>query len=394
MKKILIVADSLSMGGLEKTLIDLCNNFDYTKYKVDLYLFNEGRELLEKLNKNVTLLPKSPYYSLVFNKSVGKSVATLLKKGQFWLASYRIWRFIKVRLKKRSFTRTDWHFQKKTMLKISEKYDVAIGYAEGTSCYYVAECVDAPIKNMWIHTDISAIESNRELDEMAFSKAKHICTVSQNSKRALEEIYPKFKEKIKVFTLPSLMDFSKVEYLVEETNEMDKSGCLIVSVGRLVELKGFHLCPVVLRRLIDEGYKVKWYVCGEGPQRDELESLIKKYGLENEFILLGNKSNPYTYIKGADICVQPSSYEGFSLVLYEEKYLKKPIVATNIACNAEVVTDGENGLLVERDSESIYTALKRLLDNKEEMEHFGETPANNFVTKEETVKKIEETFQE
>ena len=45
MKKVLIVADSLSMGGLEKTLIDLCNNLDYAKYSVDLYLFNDGREL-------------------------------------------------------------------------------------------------------------------------------------------------------------------------------------------------------------------------------------------------------------------------------------------------------------------------------------------------------------
>ena len=60
-KKILIVASSLSMGGLEKCLINLCNRFDYDRYEVDLYLFNEGRDLLEKLNKNVTLLADSPY---------------------------------------------------------------------------------------------------------------------------------------------------------------------------------------------------------------------------------------------------------------------------------------------------------------------------------------------
>ena len=52
-KKLLIVTSSLSTGGLEKCLINLCDNFDYDRYEVDLYLFNEGRALLEKLNKNV-----------------------------------------------------------------------------------------------------------------------------------------------------------------------------------------------------------------------------------------------------------------------------------------------------------------------------------------------------
>ena len=69
-KKVLIVSDSLNMGGLEKCLINVCDNFDYSKYDVDLYLFNEGRTLLDKLNKNVNLLPASPYYKDVYNTSV------------------------------------------------------------------------------------------------------------------------------------------------------------------------------------------------------------------------------------------------------------------------------------------------------------------------------------
>lgn len=392
MKDILIVADSLTTGGLEKTLIDLCNNLDYSKYNVDLYLFSDGRDLVSQLNSNVKLFPDSPYFSTVFNQPVSKAVKILLKQKRFDLALYRIFRFIKARFGLKGLTMTDWRFQKKTMLKIDKRYDVAIGFAEGSAGYYVADCVDATVKNVWIHTDIKQINSNRKLDTMAFKKADNICTVSQNSKNSLAECYPQFKDKIKVFTLPSLFDFDRIDSLANQPNEMDTEALNILSVGRLVELKGFHLCPSALKKLLDYGYNIKWYVAGDGPYRSVLEDLINNLNLKENFILLGNTDNPYTYIKSADICVQPSSYEGLSLVIYEEKYFKKPVVCTGIKGNLEMIADGKNGIIVERDSESIYKAIKRLLDNPETLKRLGDTPALNFVDKQTTINNIEKTF--
>lgn len=392
MKEILIVSDSLATGGLEKTLIDLCNVIDYTKYNVDLYLFSDGRDLVPQLNSNINLLPDSPYFSAVFNQPIFKAIKTLVKHKKIALAFYRIFRFIKARCHINRLSNIDWYFQKKTMLKLDKKYDVAIGFAEGSAGYYVADCVSANVKNVWIHTDIKQIVSNRTLDIMTFKKADNICTVSQNSKNSLVELYPEFENKIKVFTLPSLFDFDHIEKLASEPNDMDNSANCILSVGRLVELKGFHLCVEPCKRLVDEGYNVKWYVCGDGPQRPELENIIKQHNMENNFILLGNKENPYTYIKSSDICVQPSSYEGLSLVVYEEKYFKKPVVVSNIPAFLEMVADGENGLVVNRDSECIYKAVKQLLDNPEMLKELGNTPAINFVDKQTTINNIEKTF--
>ena len=392
MKEILIVSDSLATGGLEKTLIDLCNAIDYTKYNVDLYLFSDGRDLVPQLNKNVNLLPDSPYFSTVFNQPISKAVKSLIEQKKFSLAFYRIFRFLKARLGIKGLGKIDWHFQKKTMLKLDKKYDVAIGFAEGSAGYYVADCVEANVKNVWIHTDIKQIISNRALDIMAFTKADNICTVSQNSKNSLVELYPEFENKIKVFTLPSLFDFDHIEKLACEPNEMDNSANCIVSVGRLVELKGFHLCVEPCKRLVDEGYNVKWYVCGNGPQRPDLENIIKQYNIENNFILLGNKENPYTYIKSSSICVQPSSYEGLGMVVFEEKLFKKPVVVSNIPAFLEMIADGKNGLVINRDSESIYKAVKQLLDNPEMLKELGNTPAINFVDKQTTINNIEKTF--
>ena len=252
-KKILIVSSSLSTGGLEKCLINLCDNFDYEKYEVDLYLFNEGRALLEKLNQNVCLLADSPYYADVYNRSLGSSVKTLLKKKKLDLAFYRIDRFLRVRFGNKKFTVNDWKNMKKTMLKIDKHYDVAIGFEEGSACYYVADCVNADVKLGWIHTDIKKINNNKKLDECAFGKLDSVITVSQNSLRNLKEVYPTFVDKFKCIILPSLLNCDEVNRLAQEPNNMQGDEIKILSVGRLVELKGFHLCVFACKRLLDEG---------------------------------------------------------------------------------------------------------------------------------------------
>ena len=70
---------------------------------------------------------------------------------------------------------------KKTMLRLTKHYDIAIGFEEGSACYYVADCVDADVKLGWIHTDIKKINNNKKLDASAFAKLDSVITVSQNS---------------------------------------------------------------------------------------------------------------------------------------------------------------------------------------------------------------------
>ena len=392
-KKILIVSSSLSTGGLEKCLINLCDNFDYEKYEVNLYLFNEGRDLLGKLNKNVCVLADSPYYADVYNRSLGISVKTLLKKKKVGLAFYRLGRFIRIRFGSKKFTINDWKNMKKTMLKIDKHYDVAIGFEEGSACYYVADCVNADVKLGWIHTDIKKINNNEKLDKNAFEKLDAVVTVSQNSLRNLNEVYPAFTDKFKCIILPSLLNYDEINFLAQVPNKMAGNGIKILSVGRLVELKGFHLCIPVCKRLTDEGYEIKWYVAGEGDFRTMLEAEIEKYGVKDNFILLGNCSNPYTYINSADICVQPSSYEGYSVAVFEEKYFKKAVVVTDIPSNLEMIENKENGIVVERNTDAIYHGVKYLLDNPEKRATIAQTPVKGLSNNQQIMQEIEKCFE-
>ncbi len=393
-KKVLIVSDSLNMGGLEKCLINVCDNFDYSKYDVDLYLFNEGRTLLDKLNKNVNLLPASPYYKDVYNTSVVASIKTLLQKGKITFALYRFIRFLRIRFNDTKQRSSDWKIMQKTMLAIDKEYDIAIGFAEGTASYYVADCVKAKVKVGCFHTDLKRINHNWKLDSNAFKKLDRIATVSENSLNSLVEAHPQSKGKFVCIRLPALMDYDGMDKLAAEPNCMDAEtdAVKILSVGRLVELKGFHLCVEPCKRLTDEGFNVKWYVAGEGDYRSVIEALIKEHKLENSFILLGNCSNPYSYIRSADICVQPSSYEGFGISVFEGKYFKKPVVVSDIPSNLEMIKDEYNGLVAERNSDEIYKAVKRLVSDKELRNKLGEAPALVEISNKRIMQEFEALF--
>ena len=385
MKRVLFVADSLSVGGLEKSLINLLKFFDHERYRVDLYLFNDGRNLLPELHEKVNLLPQSPYFHDFYCESIGKSVKKLACRGKLGLCFWRILRMIKPRFFKlvhRPYnpdTPLDWHIKKKTMLKCQTHYDVAIGFAEGSANHYVADCVDATVKLGWVHTDVSHTAINLKQERRMLSRLDNLVTVSENSKRALVHFFPDLEERIVV--LPNLMDTQQIDLLSEQTPEgMDLGeNCLkIVSVGRLVELKGVHLCPAVCRKLLDAGQRVHWYVIGEGEYRAAIEREIEKYGVASSFTLLGNRSNPYCYERAADICVQPSSYEGKSVVIEEEKYLRKPIVVTDIGAFREVIQHGVTGLIATRDPEALFLAAQELCESEQLRQSISNNLQNEF----------------
>lgn len=385
MKRVLFVADSLSVGGLEKSLINLLKFFDHECYQVDLYLFNDGRDLLAELHEKVNLLPQSPCFHDFYCESIGKSVKKLACRGKLGLCFWRILRMIKPRFFKlvhRPYnpdTPLDWHIKKKTMLKCQTHYDVAIGFAEGSANHYVADCVDATVKLGWVHTDVSHTRFNLKQERRMLSRLDNLVTVSENSKRALVHFFPDLEERIVV--LPNLMDTQQIDLLSEQTPEgMDLGeNCLkIVSVGRLVELKGFHLCPAVCRKLLDAGQRVHWYVIGEGEYRAAIEQEIEKYGVASSFTLLGNRSNPYCYERAADICVQPSRYEGRGFAVEEEKYLRKPIVVTDIGAFREVIQNEVTGLIAAREPEALFLAAQKLCSSAQLRQKLSQNLQNEF----------------
>ena len=84
--------------------------------------------------------------------------------------------------------------------------------------------------------------------------------------------------------------------------------------------------PAICRGIIETGVDVRWYIIGYGGSDDYIRREIEREGMQNHVFLLGKKENPYPYIKACDWYIQPSRYEGKSVVVRETQILQKPVI--------------------------------------------------------------------
>ena len=99
--------------------------------------------------------------------------------------------------------------------------------------------------------------------------------------------------------------------------------------------------------------------------------LCNDLGIKKNVSFLGFQSNPYPYIKAADMFLSTSMTEGYPLVICEALCLDKPIVATNVTGPREILGDSEYGLLAEESDEAIFSAVQRMIDDEDLRKHYA-----------------------
>ena len=129
-----------------------------------------------------------------------------------------------------------------------------------------------------------------------------------------------------------------------------------------------------LARLRREGYDVRWYIIGSGEREAEeaLKLMAIDYNVADLLILLGNTTNPYTYMRDCDIYAQPSRHEGKPIAVEEAKILYKPILATEYLSAGEQLGDGEYGRICPISVDGIYEGLKAMLDDPHSCERYSD----------------------
>lgn len=368
-KKLLFVMSNLNCGGAEKSLISLLHTIDYSRFEVDLFLFKHEGMFLSKLPKQVNVLDAPVQYPY-FDMPIKTAVTDCVKQNKFGLALARIGAGYIFKTEKnlaRSEQRA-WKYVSRSFPVLNKLYDAAIGYLEKNPIYYVIEKVNARKKIGYIHSDYDKLGMDPLIDSSYFQKLDHIVTVSEECVRILRERFPLLNHKIEL--MYNIISPATVREMSSETIPISKSSVTIASVGRLIYLKGFSLAVEACERLVKEGYDIKWFIVGDGQERERLEQLIEEKKIQHALILTGQKENPYPYIKQCDLYVQTSLSEGRCLTITEAKILNKPIVSTNFNAIYEQLTNEENGLIVEQDVMSIYQGIKRLIDNDQLRHHF------------------------
>ncbi len=154
------------------------------------------------------------------------------------------------------------------------------------------------------------------------------------------------------------------EQYVEHARPWDMAGIpkdafVVGTVGRLATQKApdvFVKAASIIKKRIPEAFFV---IVGDGLNRRDTEKLVNEYGLRDCFLITGWVNDPFNYICNFDVAMLLSRWEGFGLVLPEYMMIRKPIVASNVDAIPEIIQDGVNGLLVER--EDYYGATEAVV---------------------------------
>ena len=120
----------------------------------------------------------------------------------------------------------------------------------------------------------------------------------------------------------------------------------LVGVGRLTNQKGFDVAVKALPEIVSHFPRTVLHLVGDGPDREALGDLAARHGVAEHVVFHGGRSDVVAAIKGADLLVAPSRYEGFSNVILEAQSVGTPVVATSCPGAARDVLDHTGGGVV------------------------------------------------
>lgn len=367
MKKICFVMPRMGMGGAEKSLLSLLHILaEKDDLQVDLLLFKREGELLEQLPPSVRVIEPEESLRVIFSpfslkncRSFRTTCITFLRP-----VATAITRLLSRKFNRRMQLR--WKYAYRHLIAPwQEKYDYACGYLDGECVYYVVDKMQADKKYGWCHSDYDSMGFKAAADEPYYEKLDRIIPLPDKCCEKLQRHFPKQAHKmlpISPVVVPAFVRNAANSPC--EEGFAGFNGFRFLSLGRLVEVKGFDMAIDAAAILKEAGLSFRWYILGDGPLRKDLEQQIERLGLSDNVILPGIITNPYPYMKAATLFVQSSRFEGKSVALTECKMLQLPTVATAYATVADQLTDGVDGLIAQMNAQDLANKILELAQDE------------------------------
>lgn len=344
--KLLFVISQLYKGGAEVSLVNLLKRIDQEAYEIELMVMNQC-----PVEGAVNLISTLPEYIKVVDIYQQEQVLSLRKRiGRKFLCSLDD--ISKYPLSALLYAR-------------QHEYDWAFHIGEWWMPDFVATKVRATHKIAWIHNDLSEAEY---FDADTFFQyddvfEKYIFV----SKRSLESSAKKYQFlKNKSVCIYNINDARDIR--MQAGNKLGdmppKKGLTVLTCANVRKQKN-HLRQLKAMKILRErGVEFTWWNIGSTADItlvEEVSACAREYGLEDSFLLLGSKANPYQYMAQADIVAVLSDYESWSMVITEAKILGIPVIATKTSGALEQIEDGTTGILTDFNAEDIADKLETLI---------------------------------
>ena len=357
--RICIIATRLFTGGFTTSMINMIDELEKHDIDVDL-LFLEPEKNEIECNFNVVDI-----------NTYNRLKKDIISKIQSYLIRYKLHNIDK-KLKDDTLAvkRVQYAIIYRVLTYMPKidltGYDSVISWEELTCNYFLAYNVKAKKKIGYVHPDYVLSKFSKEVDEPVFKKLDKIVSVSNGTLETIKRVFPKMEEKM--IYIPNVNNVEKIRAKANENIEtFEKSAFDIVTVCRLsIYHKGLDRLLRIAKRLEEDKIEYNWYIVGEGDGRKEMEEYIAANDIQNVH-LVGNRENPYPYMKKADLFALQSNYEGRPVVVDEAIIIGTPVLVTNFESAKEQVKE-EYGYVIEMDEEKIYNKIKDIITDPEQLE--------------------------
>lgn len=244
-----------------------------------------------------------------------------------------------------------------TKYLLKEKPDVVVSFIAENCLVTDLACRIAGVKHITSERIDPNMAGRNPLVQKAINMVYSGChRVVLQTNRAKKFFSPKIQEKSVIIGNP-------IEVKACATEEKQKR---IVAVGRLEKQKNHKMLINSFAEISKENPDFELEIYGDGSMYETLKQQIDELGLTQKAFLKGNVPDVHKKIADAYMFVLSSDFEGLSNALLEGMMMGLPCVSTNCAGSDEVITDGENGLLINvGDGEALTKAMRKLIEDEE-----------------------------
>ncbi|MEM2445722.1 MAG: glycosyltransferase [Candidatus Bathyarchaeia archaeon] len=204
-------------------------------------------------------------------------------------------------------------------------------------------------------------------------KVNHFIAVSKGVRRKIQMFLGIPADRFTV--IPNGIDLNRIRDMAVKPDPIPPKEVPVrlISIGRLHPQKGIEVLLQALAKVKHQNQDWECYILGDGLERARLMQLAHTLGLNQRLFFVGYKSNPYAWLKTADIFVSPSHWEPFGIVIVEAMALGLPVIATATDGAKDIISDGMDGLLVPVDDASaLADAITKLMRNPSLRQRLGE----------------------
>lgn len=362
MKKILIVNNNMKVGGVQKSLYNLLWTMD-GRYDVTLFLFRNVGVYAGSLPTGVKVVECSSLFRLLGVSQSECVGVDRLKRGLLVAVSRLLGRPMAMRIVLAS--------QK----ILPDSYDCAISFLHngnvknfyGGTQEFVLHRVRAKKKVAFLHCDYGHCGANHRSNNKLLAQFDAIAACSDGCRRAFEKVLPELKQK--TVTVRNCHRIRQICTMAEEDPVVyDDSFVNVVIVSRLAHEKGIERAIEAAAVAAEGNVPVALHIIGDGPMREQLQLLARERSIAQRVSFYGEQSNPYRYMKNADLLLMTSYHEAAPMVIEEARCLGLPVLTVRTTSSEEMVTQRECGWVCENDQQSINTALIAVSRNKETIE--------------------------